>query len=86
MVCTGGEILSHPGYKVTVADTIGSGDAFLAAFLYKTREGARPEERLQFANKMGAFIASRQGACPPYSLKEVLEMGTKDAVDKQGTQ
>jgi fructokinase len=82
LVCTGGEILFHPGYKVTVADTIGSGDAFLAAFLYQTRQGANPEDRLQFANKLGAFIASRQGACPSYSLEEVMGMGTKDAVEE----
>ena len=30
-----GKIYSHPGYVVKVADTVGSGDAFLAAFLYK---------------------------------------------------
>jgi fructokinase len=82
MVCTRGEIRSHPGYKVTVADTVGSGDAFLAAFLYKTREGASPEEQLRFANKLGAFIASKQGACPSYSLKEVMEMGATNPVEE----
>jgi fructokinase len=65
-----------------VADTVGSGDAFLAAFLYKTREGASPEEQLRFANKLGAFIASKQGACPSYSLKEVMEMGATNPVEE----
>lgn len=71
MVCEDGKIYTHPGYKITVADTIGSGDAFLAGFLAKTREGAPIEKRLQFANALGAFIASKEGACPAYSLEEV---------------
>jgi fructokinase len=65
-------LVSHPGYKVKVADTIGSGDAFLAAFLAKTGEGAGPEERLQAANALGAFIASKQGACPAYTTNEIF--------------
>lgn len=71
MVCMDGKIYSHPGYKINVADTIGSGDAFLAAFLAKTKEGAGMEERLQFANSLGAFIASKQGACPAYEVNEI---------------
>jgi fructokinase len=71
MVCQEGTIYSHPGYKVKVADTVGSGDAFLAGFLAKTKEGRPIGERLQFANAMGAFIASKEGACPAYSLEEI---------------
>ncbi len=71
LVCENGTIYRHPGYRVTVADTIGSGDAFLAGFLAKTKEGKSIDERLQFANALGAFIASKQGACPAYTLDEV---------------
>ncbi|RYZ37683.1 MAG: hypothetical protein EOP49_31520, partial [Sphingobacteriales bacterium] len=59
-------IFSHPGYAVKVVDTIGSGDAFLAAFLAKTIAGAPIAECLQAANALGAFIASKEGACPEY--------------------
>jgi fructokinase len=72
MVCYEGTIFRHPGYRVKVADTIGSGDAFLAGFLAKTKEGKSIDERLQFANALGAFIAAREGACPPYTTDEVL--------------
>ncbi|RYZ52580.1 MAG: carbohydrate kinase [Chitinophagaceae bacterium] len=65
-VCHEGEIFSHPGYAVKVVDTIGSGDAFLAAFLAKTSAGAPISECLQAANALGAFIASKEGACPEY--------------------
>lgn len=71
MVCHEGRLYSHPGYKVKVADTIGSGDAFLAGFLAKTKEGLPIEQRLQFANALGAFIASKEGACPAYEVSEI---------------
>lgn len=71
MVCQDGKVFYHPGYKVKVADTVGSGDAFLAGFLVKTKEGLPIEERLQFANSLGAFIASKEGACPNYELNEI---------------
>ena len=71
MVCHNGTIYRHPGFRVTVADTIGSGDAFLAGFLAKTKEGKSIDDRLQFANALGAFIASKKGACPAYSPEEV---------------
>ena len=64
-------ISRHAGIKVTVADTIGSGDAFLAGFIYKLSEGATPSQALSFASGLGAFIASKSGACPQYDLSEV---------------
>lgn len=61
----------HEGFKVTVADTIGSGDAFLAGFLSKFSAGATIDEALTFANKLGSFIASQEGACPTYSVDQI---------------
>jgi fructokinase len=73
ILCNEGELFNHGGFKVTVCDTVGSGDAFLAAFIYKSLKGARPEEQLQYANAVGAFIASKQGACPEYGLQQIEE-------------
>jgi len=56
-----------PGEKVEVADTVGAGDAFSAAFLKRFCEGATPGESAAFANRIGAFVASRRGAIPEYS-------------------
>ena len=64
----------HPGFPVTVADTVGSGDAFFAGFLYKTLEGVPVRERLEFANALGAFIASKEGACPRYEINEIAPL------------
>ena len=61
----------HYGYKVNVADTIGSGDAFLAGFLSQHTKGVSPETALDFACKLGAFVASQKGACPYYTIEDI---------------
>lgn len=67
-----GNFYEHPGYIVKVADTIGSGDSFLAAFLSKYINGAGLDEAVAFASGMGAFIATKHGACPEYTIPDVL--------------
>lgn len=71
IVRAGGKSHRHPGFKVEVADTIGSGDAFLAGFIYQKLLGAPAHTALEFACGMGAYIASRAGACPSYEPGEV---------------
>lgn len=66
----------HHGYTVQVADTIGSGDAFLAGFLSQSIAGASAEQALTFASGLGALIASYEGACPPYKKEEVTALIT----------
>lgn len=67
----------HPGYSVKVADTIGSGDSFLAAIISKLMDKASPEEALDFASALGAFVASRPGACPDYQIIDVIDLMNK---------
>ncbi|THU36096.1 carbohydrate kinase [Niastella caeni] len=74
VLCMDGHFYQHPGYKVQVADTVGSGDAFLAALLSKLIEGAPPEAMLHYACAMGALIASYPGACPHYQIDEIVEL------------
>lgn len=68
-----GTVYQHPGYPVQVADTVGSGDAFLAGFLSKLIDRSAPEEMLDYACSMGALIASYTGACPDYHTNEITE-------------
>ena len=57
----------YPAYPIVVADTVGSGDSFLAAFL-AMKLGHQPVEvTLDYAAAMGAFITAQSGACPQYS-------------------
>jgi fructokinase len=67
----------HHGYTVTVEDTVGSGDSFLAAIIAKFDDLASPEEALDFASAVGAFIASRPGGCPDYKIQEVYNLMNK---------
>jgi fructokinase len=53
-----------PGVPVTVADTVGAGDAFAAALLTQTLEGAPLPRALRFANAYAALVASRPGGTP----------------------
>ena len=75
-----GSVYSHPGYRVVVADTIGSGDSFLAALLAKLLAGYTPGEALRFAGAMGALIASYNGACPDYNIDEISDLMKNDIV------
>ncbi len=62
------------GYKVTVADTIGSGDAFFAGFLKNMYAGKPPKYALTYACALGAVVATHHGANPPITEKDVLKM------------
>ncbi|MFT4203173.1 MAG: PfkB family carbohydrate kinase [Chitinophagaceae bacterium] len=64
----------HPGYKVRVGDTVGSGDSLLATFLSKTIEGAKPEQCLSFACAVGTTVASHTGAWVDYTQEEVQQL------------
>lgn len=66
-----GKEYHHDGYKVTVKDTIGSGDSFLAALISKWMDKAAPTEALQYASALGALIASKTGGCPEYDVEEI---------------
>lgn len=74
LIADGGMIHRHPGFKVQVADTIGSGDAFLAGFIYQKLRGATAVAALEFASGMGAFIATQPGACPSYKPEQVMAL------------
>lgn len=62
----GGEARHLPGERVTVADTVGSGDAFSAAFLQRFCATGDPFEGARRGNLLGAYVASRPGAVPQY--------------------
>lgn len=61
----------HPGFSVPVKDTIGAGDAFLAALLSGLLADRPAEKILAFANAVGAFVAMHSGATPRLDLEEI---------------
>lgn len=54
----------EPGRQITVADTVGAGDAFFSAFISGYLAGHDWSACLVAANERGAWVASRHGATP----------------------
>ena len=77
---TNNQLYRAPGVAVTVRDTIGSGDAFLAALLKGWQAGQEPGECLRFACATGALVATHQGATPDFNEADVRELLAVQAV------
>ena len=60
----GGDASEHPGFRVRVADTVGSGDAFTAGLVHEYLHGASLDLMNEVANLVGAWVASEVGAMP----------------------
>jgi fructokinase len=69
-VLAGNEFVVADSFPVEVADTVGAGDAFAAAFLHGLSRQWGIEEIAVFANRVGAIVASRAGAMPDWSVAE----------------
>jgi fructokinase len=80
----GGECFQSTGYRVTVQDTTGAGDAFIGGFLYKLLEknatipqlvSILKEENkdiLSYANASGALTTTGKGAISALPTKEQI--------------
>jgi fructokinase len=71
IVRIGSDRAECPGYPVTVVDTVGAGDAFAAAFLHGLGLGWSAAKTGDYANRLGALVASRAGAVPEWSPAEL---------------
>lgn len=65
---------THHGYQIAVVDTVGSGDNFLAGFIYQFMQGASPDKILAFACALGSLTASYAGATPDIQLSEITQL------------
>ena len=64
----------HYGFSVKIADTVGAGDAFTATMVHHALRGSSLSVMNAAANRMGAWVASQEGAMPapdPEVLGEV---------------
>lgn len=66
-----GEYAELPGYRVDVIDTVGAGDAFAAGFLHGVAEEWPVRRTGDFANRLGALVASRPGGTPEWSPEQL---------------
>ncbi len=70
-----GRLVESAGYSVEVADTVGAGDAFTAGLLHGIDQSWPVERIADFANRIGAVVAARNGALPPWTLDELDALG-----------
>jgi fructokinase len=64
LLVRGDDASEHPGFRVHVADTVGSGDAFTAGLVHEYLHGASLDLMNEVANLVGAWVASEVGAMP----------------------
>jgi fructokinase len=68
LLITPEQCYAHPGFQVTVADTVGSGDAFFSGIIAGYLAGTDLPDCLQEANRLGSYVASKPGATPAYPV------------------
>lgn len=63
------DFYDSPGCPVTGGDSVGAGDAFLATFVAGLISGQPMQELVDKSCAVGAFVAGKRGANPPYDDK-----------------
>ena len=63
----------NSGYQIKVADTVGSGDSFLATLISDLLQKENPQKAIDKACAVGALVAQKEGANPFISDKEILD-------------
>lgn len=71
LLITENDLSEFAGLKITVADTIGAGDAFTSGMTHGLLRNWDLDKINEFANKVGAFVASNTGAMPDFSRFEL---------------
>jgi fructokinase len=61
----GGELVSRPGSKLTIADTVGAGDSYTAALALGLLAGQTPDRIIRFAHQVADYVCTQPGATPP---------------------
>jgi fructokinase len=67
------QLFYNSGYKITVADTVGAGDSFLAGLLTQLLTGIDPQKAINFACALGALVAKEEGANPKISPEVIAK-------------
>jgi fructokinase len=62
------------GHVVNAIDSVGAGDAFAAAFLHGLISEWPAAQIAEFANRVGALVASRPGAIPDWTVEEAVAL------------
>jgi fructokinase len=66
-----GNLVTAPAPRVVVKDTVGAGDAFMAGLMVGLTRGTDTRKVLETACRLGAFVASHNGATPLFPAEIV---------------
>lgn len=61
----GDQLVSRPGSKLVIADTVGAGDSYTAALTLGLLAGHGPEQILESAHRVADYVCTQPGAMPP---------------------
>jgi fructokinase len=70
-VYSDGKFAEHVGFAIDLVDATGAGDAFAAAYLHGLSKEWSIRKRIEFANRLAALVASRPGALPKWTKREL---------------
>ncbi len=70
----------HPGFAVSVVDSVGAGDAFLAGLLHALMNHETPQSALTLANALGAFVVGQKGATPVLNMQFIRRLTNRDKI------
>lgn len=62
------------GFKISVLDTVGAGDSFIATLVEGILNKTKPQEILKKACAVAALVASKEGATPLVSATEINDL------------
>ena len=69
-----GETVYVPGYQVDLADSLGSGDAFSAAFVHAFLQGHALLSACELGNALGALVAATHGATAELTTQQINDL------------
>ena len=69
-----GEQVYVPGHKIKLADSLGAGDAFSAAFIHHILNGRSLQTACEKGNALGAMVAKTHGATAPISDEQISNL------------
>jgi fructokinase len=72
-----------PAPKVVVKDTVGAGDAFMAGLMVGLTRGVDTQTVVQAACRLGAIVASHDGATPLLPQEFIREFRSNLKADKR---
>lgn len=74
LVLHDGDLFESPAVPVTVVDTVGAGDAFVAGYLTERLTGASPRDCLHLAVRTGAFACMVPGDWEGFPRRDELAL------------